>query len=63
MLDEVCSFCKKDQKQVKKLFRAEDAFICDQCVKKFRDTLASFDESTPGIPKKPQSNDVDVSNN
>jgi ATP-dependent protease Clp ATPase subunit len=52
-MEEVCSFCKKDLKQVKKFIRADDAVICDQCAKKFRDTLASFNESTTGIPKRP----------
>jgi|694.fasta_scaffold152686_4 hypothetical protein len=49
---EICSFCKKELKEVKKIFRAEGANICDQCAKKFRDTLASFDESTEGLPKR-----------
>jgi ATP-dependent protease Clp ATPase subunit len=49
---EICSFCKKELKEVKKIFRAEGANICDQCAKKFRDTLASFNESTEGLPKR-----------
>lgn len=28
----VCSFCKKDQHQVKKLIAGPDVYICDACV-------------------------------
>ncbi|CAN5575246.1 hypothetical protein BH10CYA1_BH10CYA1_21940 [soil metagenome] len=51
-MDEICSFCKKEIELVKKMFRADDANICDQCAKKFRDTLASFSEKTDGLPAR-----------
>ncbi len=53
-MNEICSFCKKEVNQVKKLIRAEDANICDQCAKKFRDTLASFSQDVDGLPARTQ---------
>ncbi len=27
-----CSFCRKNQKQVKKLIAGPDVYICDECI-------------------------------
>ncbi len=61
-MSEICSFCKKEIEQVKKMFRAEDANICDQCAKKFRDTLASFTEKTDGLPARPPESEKSSNN-
>jgi ATP-dependent protease Clp ATPase subunit len=61
-MQEICSFCKKEIKEVKKMFRADDANICDQCAKKFRDTLASFHENVDGLPARTQESDKPSNN-
>ncbi len=47
-----CSFCAKEQTQVRKLVGGAGVFICDQCIKLFQDTLQE-DARTRGAPRHP----------
>jgi hypothetical protein len=44
-----CSFCGKNQKQVKKLIAGPDAYICDRCIDRVHTVLAAVGKtaSTP----------------
>jgi ATP-dependent Clp protease ATP-binding subunit ClpX len=50
-----CSFCGKDQHEVRRLIAGQTVFICDECVELCRDILHEENESSPaksgdGIP-------------
>jgi len=36
----VCSFCDKNQHEVKKLISGPDVFICDECIELCNDIIA-----------------------
>ncbi|MCW8943417.1 MAG: hypothetical protein OQL27_01515 [Sedimenticola sp.] len=37
----ICSFCGKGSNQVKKMIQGPDAFICNDCIKEYRQRLVS----------------------
>src|SRR5918995_1862074 len=54
-----CSFCNKDQNDVRKLIAGPTVFICDECVEVCNDIIA--DDNRIEIQKQPRSrNDVEL---
>jgi ATP-dependent Clp protease ATP-binding subunit ClpX len=49
-----CSFCGKDQEEVKKLVAGAQAFICNECVA-IADRIMKQTPDEPGAPPKPAS--------
>jgi len=47
-----CSFCNKDQNDVRKLIAGPTVFICDECVDVCNDIIAD-DRKTEGRPGRP----------
>jgi len=41
-----CSFCNKDQKQVKKLISGNDVYICDECIELCFSLISTTEEET-----------------
>jgi hypothetical protein len=57
-----CSFCNKEQEQVKKLIAGPAVFICDECVKTCRDIIADDAQSLEAA-EMPTGEWVDVFSN
>ena len=41
----LCSFCDKNQHEVKKLIAGQNVFICDECIELCNDIIANDDEN------------------
>ena len=48
----LCSFCGKNQTEVKKLIAGPSVFICDECVDLCNDIIVEENDSNIDIPKE-----------